>query len=82
MSRPRVYVAILPPLRISPALLADIRLHAEEQGETLSDLVRRALAATIAKDRLARRLQAQRDALKDGVWADLEARHPQSARSN
>ena len=55
MSRPRLYIAFLPPMRITPALLADVRLHAEEQGETLSDFIRRALAATIATDRKTRR---------------------------
>jgi hypothetical protein len=28
------------------------------------------------QEKLHRRLQADRAALRDGVWADLEARHP------
>lgn len=68
--------ARLPAIRLPPGLLDSVQLHAEEQGETLSDFVRRALREIMHQEKLHRRLQADRAALRDGVWADLEARHP------
>ena len=79
MSLPRIYKAgVLPPLRMTAADLAALRQHAQEQGETVSEFCRRALKAQIDRDTLTRRLQEARNAFADGVFADLDARHPKA----
>lgn len=64
------------PLRLPMELLARIQMHAEERGETLSEFCRRALAQQIGRDHLVQRLDRERRAFKDGVWADLKRRTP------
>ena len=67
MSTERVYKAVrLPPIRLTAEELQEARGNAEEQGETLSEFVRRSLTRQIARDRLVLRLAAARAALSDG----------------
>lgn len=73
MSAPRTYKAYrLPPIRLSGELLETIRQHAEEQGETMSEFIRRAIRQTIERDHLTRRLLAAREAFKDQVFVETD----------
>ncbi len=73
MSTTRTYKACrLPPIRLSNELLETIRQHAEEQGETMSEFIRRAIWQTINRDHLTRRLQFVREAFKDQVFVQRE----------
>lgn len=72
MSAARTHNTARLPLRLPADLLADLRLHADEQGQTLSDLCRRALRAQIQRDRLDRRLHAAREAFRDQVFIETK----------
>lgn len=51
------------PLRLPPALLAEIQGHAAVRGETVSEFCRRALAGQIARDELTAKLERDRAAI-------------------
>lgn len=72
MSPDRTHNSTRLPLRLPAALLAELRMHAEEQGETLSDFCRRALRSQIDRDRLTRRLQRAREAFRDQVFIEIQ----------
>jgi hypothetical protein len=72
----RIYKSVtLPPIRITEEAAALLRQHVEENGETLSEFVRRAIANTIKTDRLRNLNQAARQAIADDVWGDLDHRY-------